>query len=296
MKVGVISGVLLGLSAAKGYTDKRLEFFREAGSGYDVDAYYLALHITTLMEQLVMMFCTSVVVLWSRNTASNGISFILNFFFLDWVVTAWGLFFPIFVQPNSVIVVTGIFLAFFGMQFSGMVDPLLFVGKSLYSFFKLEIMHIMFNIAYLLFYADMYKDDYLGVIAGILSPTRYFVEQMAVVEQRALPVQSGFTYNNPINSGYSFRAMGHAQLDLATVQVQSNVGWYWPFLRQFMIGLTVRLLSFLFLHTFNRPQQFKKSLMTSFQERKGIKKYLVPLVHIGSLAVSLYFTIYFILN
>ena len=135
MKIGVISGVLLGLTAAKGYTDKRLEFFREAGSGYNVDAYYLALHITTLMEQLVTMLCTALAAFWTRNSATNGIAFILNFFFLDWVVVAWGLFFPLFVQPNNVIVVTGIFIAFFGMQFSGMVDPILFRGKSSYSYF-----------------------------------------------------------------------------------------------------------------------------------------------------------------
>ena len=144
----------------------------------------------------------------------------------------------------------------------------------------------------------MYKHDYLGVITGILSPTRYFVEQMAVAEQRALPIQSGFTFSHPIYSSVhgSYFHMGFAQLDLATVQEQSTAGWYWPFLRLFMVGLTVRLLSFLFLHIFNRPQHSKKPLIVSFQEKKGVMKYFGPLTRIGSFVISLYFTIYFITN
>lgn len=37
LKVGVITSVLLSLTAAKAFTSKRLEFFRESGSGWDIN-------------------------------------------------------------------------------------------------------------------------------------------------------------------------------------------------------------------------------------------------------------------
>lgn len=37
MKIGVITAVLLALTAAKPFTSKRLEFFRESGSGWDIN-------------------------------------------------------------------------------------------------------------------------------------------------------------------------------------------------------------------------------------------------------------------
>merc|ERR1712176_729059 len=46
LKLGVIIPVLLGLSASKVLTEKRVERFRESASGYNLNAYYLAVNIT----------------------------------------------------------------------------------------------------------------------------------------------------------------------------------------------------------------------------------------------------------
>jgi len=123
MKVGVISSVLLGLSAAKNFNDKRVEFFREAGSGYSINAFFLAVHLTTLFEQVVMVVITAAVAQWLRNSFNEGHVFLVNFIMMDWVVVAWGLLFPLFIPPENVIIVTGCFMAYCGIQFSGQLAP-----------------------------------------------------------------------------------------------------------------------------------------------------------------------------
>ena len=120
--------MLLGLSSAKNFNDKRVEFFREAASGYDINAFFLSIHLTTLMEQFIMVSITALVALWLRNSFNTWNVFILNFIMLDWIVVAWGLLFPLFIPPENVIVVTGCFMAYCGIQFSGQLAPVKFKG------------------------------------------------------------------------------------------------------------------------------------------------------------------------
>merc|ERR1712226_1636737 len=127
---------------------------------------------------------------------------------MDWVVVAWGLLFPLFIPPENVIIVTGCFMAYCGIQFSGQLAPVNF--------------------------KDMYNNKALLIFASFFSPVRFFVEQMAVSEQRALPPQSGFTQEDDYNSlnfpmeFNSFNLIGSAQLDIDTVKRQSRSGWDWP--------------------------------------------------------------------
>ena len=51
VSVAVIGSVLIALTAVKAITDKRLEFFREAGSGYNCNAYFLAVNVFTTIDQ-----------------------------------------------------------------------------------------------------------------------------------------------------------------------------------------------------------------------------------------------------
>ena len=46
----------------------------------------------------------------------------------------------------------------------------------------LDIIDVYHRIC-LFLYVEMSKHNYLGVVTGLLSPTRHFVEQMAVAEQ-----------------------------------------------------------------------------------------------------------------
>ena len=75
-----------------------------------------------------MITITATVALWLRNSFTNGFVFIVNFIMMDWVVVAWGLLFPLFIPPENVIVVTGCFMAYCGIQFSGQLAPVNFKG------------------------------------------------------------------------------------------------------------------------------------------------------------------------
>ena len=150
---------------------------------------------------------------------------------------------------------------------------------------------------------DMYNNKALLAIASIISPVRFFVEQMAVSEQRALPAQSGFTQKNDGNSINfpknlnAFNLIGSAQLDIDTVRWQSTGGWYWPILRAFMIGLSLRLLSFGFIHIFNRERQYKKSLTDELKGPEGSKKVLWPLIYGTGIVLGVFgFTVYLFVN
>jgi hypothetical protein len=50
LKVGIITAVLMGLQSTKVLTNKRIEFFREASSGYNINAYFVAINITATLE------------------------------------------------------------------------------------------------------------------------------------------------------------------------------------------------------------------------------------------------------
>ena len=68
-KISVVVCVLVALSTTKALTDKRVEFFREASSGYCVNAFFLAINLFSILEVSVKMrkyFCC--------NTCSNNIS------------------------------------------------------------------------------------------------------------------------------------------------------------------------------------------------------------------------------
>ena len=88
------------------------------------------------------------------------------------------------------------------------------------------------------------------MFVGLFSPTRYFVESMAVSEQRNLPAQTGFTHvagdatEFPMEAN-SFNLIGIAQRDMPGITVQTRSGWYWSVLPSFLIGVVIRLAGFL---------------------------------------------------
>ena len=128
MKVAIIVSVLVALSATKVLTEKRLELFRESGSGYDINAYFLAVNITSSLEHGIQLILCALVNLWLRNTTRSIASYIVDFILLGWISVSWALFFPIIVPPKNIVLVTGFFMAFFGMIFGGALPPVEFKG------------------------------------------------------------------------------------------------------------------------------------------------------------------------
>lgn len=129
LKIGVITSVLLGLSAAKALTNKRLEFFREAGSGYDVNAYFVAINITSLFEHSFQMLIAASCAFWLRDSLTSWLSYFVNFLLLMWMTVSWSLFIPLLVSPANVVLAVGFFMAFFGLLFSGGLEPVTYKSK-----------------------------------------------------------------------------------------------------------------------------------------------------------------------
>ena len=129
LKAGVIAAVLIGLTATKSITDKRLEFFREAASGYDVNAYFLAVNIVATLEHFVQAIVASLAAYWIRDSLAGLGNYFMAFLMLTWLCVSWALLFPLVVAPKNVVVVTGFFMAFFGILFSGGLAPVTYDGK-----------------------------------------------------------------------------------------------------------------------------------------------------------------------
>lgn len=238
LKAGVILAVIVGLTATKPITEKRIEFFREAGSGYDVNAYFIAISIVTTVEHSIQLLIVGATAYWIRDSISGRASYYISFLMLAWLTVSWALLLSVVVPPKNIFNIVGFFMAFSGLLFSGASPPVL--------------------------YADIYENPGVALFCGFFSPTRYFTESLAVSEHRCMPVQSGFTQyiapNFPPDET-AFAIMGLAQND-STVGEHSCGGWFWYVLPGFFAGLTIRMAAGGLIHVIGRSQQAKKPFFT----------------------------------
>lgn len=113
--------------------------------------------------------------------------------------------------------------------------------------------------------ADIYAQRGWSIFAGLLSPTRFFIEGISVAESRVLPIQSGFTNLGKSFQGEalrtaSFQMLGLGLHDFGNITQQSVRGWYWGVLPAFCVGLTVRWLGAGLIHVSHRSEQAKKPI------------------------------------
>lgn len=125
----MVIAVLVGLTATKDLTEKRNEFFRESGSSYDVNAYFAAVNIVSTVEHTVQVMFSSMFALWLRNSLASWYSFYIHFLLLAWLCVSWALVFPLLIPPKNVVLVTGFYMAFFALLFSGGIDPIKYTGR-----------------------------------------------------------------------------------------------------------------------------------------------------------------------
>jgi hypothetical protein len=118
------------LTATKILTQKRVEFFREAGSGYNLNAYFVAVNIVASLEHAIQVLIASFFAVWIRHPAASGFSFFVHFLLLSYICVSWALLVPMVVPPENVVVVVGFFVAFFGLLFSGALPPVEYEGMS----------------------------------------------------------------------------------------------------------------------------------------------------------------------
>lgn len=250
LKIGVVVGTLISLSAARVLTEKRLELFREAGSGYNLNAYYLAVNITSTIEHTILIIIVAVAVIWLRVTITSEICGILNFIMIGWLTTSWSLFFPLIVPPQNLVLVLSFFIVFFTLMFSGGMSPTTFT--------------------------EIYGENKVyAFISGFFSCSRFFLETYIVSETRALPPQSGFTLTNEVAPGLedvsldnnlnAYNMVLWAQHDMPGVSSQSRFGWYKQMLPPFLVGLTIRVTGAIMLQICYRSQQARPSFLTELK-------------------------------
>ena len=98
-----LSNFLLANCAIKFMLEKKAEFFRETGSGYNALSYFLAMNIYTSVEQGFQAICASLVSLWLRNSLCKWWMFVINFLILTWGAVSLALLIAIVIPPKHVI-------------------------------------------------------------------------------------------------------------------------------------------------------------------------------------------------
>jgi ABC-2 type transporter len=129
-KLSVLLAVLTALSGGKVLASKRKEFFREAASGYNVNAYMGAVNIIVTIEVAVQCAISGVVAIWLRNNLAKWGSLLLQFILVGWLSTSWALLFPMIVPEDNAIMATGFYVVISSLLFSGNQSPILYKSKS----------------------------------------------------------------------------------------------------------------------------------------------------------------------
>jgi len=247
---------MIAFAAIKVLTEKRLELFREAGSGYNLTAFYLAVNITSTIEHTIQIIFVGVPVIWQFCSASGYTTSVLNFILMAWVSTSWALFFPIFIGPEYVQLVIAAFFAVFNVLFCGFLDP----GK----------------------FSEIYGEIIIKFLSGMFSTTRYFVETWAVAERRTLPPQSGWTLQHDTDladGGVNWFNIAHLAQDyMPETSHQSFAGWNYQLLSPFCVGITIRLGGCLLLHISNRSEQARSSILTDMRSSVSYCVEIITLV------------------
>ena len=235
LQAGGIASLFIGISSAKPVRDKRLEFFRESGSGYSITAFFLAICSVSTLEYAIDITIAALLAIWIRSTILQGIlSFIVHCIFLSWTASAWGLFYSTWVAPGTVFLVVGLHMVI-SMFLCGAASSVTFEDFSKQG--------------------PEYKA--INAITGLIAPVRFFVESYVVNEEMCLPPQSGFTSDTlSLMNRTGFKVNGYAPND-PNVPLRSCGGWYWNVLPMFLVGFTIRFISLIILHSVNRKKMPK---------------------------------------
>lgn len=124
----------------------------------------------------------------------------------------------------------------------------------------------------LLCHTEIYNgSSVLAVFSGFVSPTRYFIEGVAVAEHRCLPQQSGFTRIPEISANLplDFTSFAFVNLGLNEPNLMSRScnGFYWGVIPALLVGFTVRYLAAGVIHLSDRSKQIKKPVFTVIKSR-----------------------------
>jgi len=239
LQIGLITSVTVSLAALFTMSDKRLEFLRECASGYDMDAYFIAVHVSGTLEQSLQMVLAGCVNACLRNPVSSWFAFVGHFVMLGWVCSSWALLFCVVVPAKNLVLVTALFHALMGLILGGGLAPFTLIR--------------------------IYESSFFNFVSGFFAPARYFMESLLVSDFKCLPDQTGFTQTQEATNFpqeyQSFLDRGPGTLD-KNIGVQTCRGWFWAWPTMFAVGLTIRLYAHVFLHLVERSKKNKAPLST----------------------------------
>jgi hypothetical protein len=234
--------LLTTLSSAKVLSDKRNEFFREAASGFNINAYFLAVNLFVSLEVTVRMIILAMFAFSLRNTLSHPGAMILQFILFGWISSAWGFLYALIVPPSIVILVATCLTLFNAFCLGGASGAIIS-------------------------YHDTYTGDFNAILSGFLSPIRYIVEALALNELKATPVQYGFTGYTGVDTGSNPFSFGCEILGLGlndiNVGKETTVGWYWSVPSSICVGISIRLVCFLMVSAVFHAYSFRYNFVIS---------------------------------
>ncbi len=221
---------------------------------------------STLTLPIYYIIIIEVISYWILQPLQPLFSYAFNFFMLSFVMVGWGQLFALLVPPKNLTLVCGAILLCLNLLFSGVTKPTTF--------------------------ADIYNDPKLAMVAGLLSPTRFFVETLLVSHLRCFPEQYGFT--KPPDSDMEFTALD--KLNLAVNDEDSRIrdcnGWLPNTSILLVNGLMLRVLSLLIIHFSYRSNP--NVYQTLFGQSKSYYIYQFSLLAslLGLLALSKHLILY----
>jgi len=264
LKMGLVVSIMVAIAAQKPITTKKLEFFREAGSDYNVLAFFLAVTIIFYFDITIKMTFISLVALFFRGTITSSWPFIFNMLTITWSSAAWGIFYSTWASPENVVMLIGMHMVL-GSFFSGNTDIM-----------TLE---------------DLQNSWVKNLISSFVSPPRYYAETYAVNEEKCLKELSGF----PSKVLYLFDYTNFDILYLGgndpNITLRSCDGWFYNTLPSILVTCCIVFLSAMMLHLANRKKMIKLTMFESFKKNKDSFRLmwcLVTICFIGLLSLTIW--------
>lgn len=241
LKMGLVVSIMVAIAAQKPITTKRMEFFREAGSEYNVLAFFLAVTTIFYFDITIKMTFISLVALFFRGTIASSWPFIFNMLTLTWSSAAWGIFYSTWASADNVVMLIGMHMVL-GSFFSGNTDIM-----------TLE---------------DLQNSWLKNLISSFVSPPRYYAETYAVNEEQCLKELSGFASKVLYLFDYTNFDLLYLGGNDPNITLRSCGGWFYNTLPSILVTGCIIFLSGTMLHLTNRKQMIKLTMFKSYKNNK----------------------------
>jgi len=225
----LLFSVLTTLVSLRSFSDHKLVFFREAGAGYSIAAFYLSQVTLDLLQLGTQAFIVALIHYEVRGTRCSFLSLVVLYQLVAAFNSGWAYIFALCVPRANVLVFSGIWTACFGTLFGGILSFLTF--------------------------GDIYDSLALQLLIGALSSVRWFAEWVIVSENRTWPAQYSLASHPFILDYYKL-----AHNDRPSVLTHNTDDWYYNVAPMLAVGLGLRVVALVLIHTVGRERMYRRPL------------------------------------